>query len=177
MGEDAHGSAELINQLRADYGHIKALMVRLETADKAEQDHVLADLFLDLRILSALEQKFLYPSLSQIVDEKQISELRRELYSMLTLMLELESTYASEAPLESTLSLLSERFDQHVRKDEGLFSQMEKWAVDWRTQLVSVAEKMEIYRVELKQQLCRRLSDCSGESPFKSNLTIRRRCA
>lgn len=177
MTEDAQGSAEVIERLRADYGHIRELMARLETADKAEQDHVLADLFLDLRILSVLEQKFFYPSLSQIVDEKQISELRKELYFMLTLMLELESTYASQAPLESTLSLLSKRFDQHVIKDEGLFSQMEKWAVDWRSQLASVADKMEVYRVELKQKLCRKLSDCQGESRFHSNLTIRRRCA
>jgi hypothetical protein len=177
MGDDAQGSAQVIGILRADHGHIKELMSRLQTADKAEQDRVLAELFLDLRILSVLEQQFFYPSLSQIVDEKQISELGKELYFMLTLMLELESTYASKAPLESTLSLLSERFEQHVRKDEGLFRQMEKWAVDWRTQLASVADKMQTYRVELKEKLCRKLSDCQGESRFQPPLLIRRRCA
>src|SRR5438105_3252786 len=108
MGDDAQGSAHVIGMLRADHTHIKELLSRLETADKAEQDRVLADLFLDLRILSVLEQQFFYPSLSRIVDQKQIFELGKELYFMLTLMLELESTYASAEPLQSTLSLLSE---------------------------------------------------------------------
>ncbi|MFN8555193.1 MAG: hemerythrin domain-containing protein [Candidatus Obscuribacterales bacterium] len=178
MGEDAQGSAQVIGMLRADHGHIKDLMARLRSAaDKAEQDRVLAELFLDLRILSVLEQQFFYPSLAPVVDQKQIAELGKELYFMLTLMLELESTYASEAPLESTLALLSERFEQHVHKDEGLFRQMEKWAVDWRSQLASMADRMETYRIELKQKLCRKLTDCRGESRFQPPFSIRRRCA
>lgn len=178
MGEDAQDSAQIIGILRADHGHIKDLMARLRgAADKAEQDRVLAELFLDLRILSVLEQQLFYPSLAPVIDQKQIAELGKELYFMLTLMLELESTYASEAPLESTLALLSERFEQHVRKDEGLFKQMEKWAVDWRSQLTSMAERMESYRIELKQKLCRKLTDCQGENRFQSSHLIRRRCA
>ena len=174
MGDDAQGSVHVISMLRADHAHIKELLSRLGSVDKAEQDRVLADLFLDLRILSVMEQQFFYPSLAQMVDQKQISELAKELYFMLTLMLELESTYASAEPLQSTLSLLSERFEQHVSRDEGLFKQMEKWAVDWRAQLTSVAAKMEIYRIELKQKLCRNLSPAENRfHPF----TVHRRCA
>jgi len=174
MGDDAPGSAYVIDMLRADHTHIKELMSRLETADKPEQDRVLADLFLDLRILSVLEEKFFYPSLSQMLDQKQISELCKELYFMLTLMLELESTYASAEPLQSTLALLSERFEQHVTRDEGLFKQMEKWALDWRAQLTSVADKMEVYRIELKRTLCRNLSPTEHRlHPFR----VHRRCA
>ncbi|MBI2811580.1 MAG: hypothetical protein HYX67_12250 [Candidatus Melainabacteria bacterium] len=174
MGHDAQGAAHVIGMLRADHGHIKELLSRLKTADKAEQDRVLADLFLDLRILSVLEQQFFYPSLSPIVDEKQILELGKELYFMLTLMLELESTYASEEPLQSTLSVLCECFEQHVDKDESLFKQMEKWAVDWRALLSSVADKMETRRVELKQLLCRNLT---GHNPFDLPALVHRRCA
>ncbi len=174
MRDNAQEGAQVIDMLRADHGHIKELMSRLRSAELDEQDRVLAELFLDLRILSVLEQKFFYPTLAQIVDEKKIAELDKELYFMLTLMLELESVYASHAPLESTLSLLSDRFEQHVRTDENLFKQLEKWAVDWRAQLTSLADKMEIYRVELKQKLARKLQ---SDSRFQSPVMIRRRCA
>ena len=177
MGQDAQSDAHVIGMLRADHDHIKELLSRLQTADKAEQDRVLADLFLDLRILSVLEQQFFYPSLTQVVDGKEISELGKELYFMLTLMLELESTYASEEPLQSTLSVLSECFEQHVKKEEGLFKQVEKWAVDWRSLFSSVADKMEIRRVELKQLLCRNLTDKLGHSRFEIPALIHRRCA
>ncbi|CAN5571968.1 hypothetical protein BH10CYA1_BH10CYA1_21520 [soil metagenome] len=177
MGDDAPGDANVIGMLRADHGHIKELLSRLETADTVEQDRVLAELFLDLRILSVLEQQIFYPSLSQIVDKKQISELGKELYFMLTLMLELESTYASEEPLQSTLSLLCDCFEQHVSKDESLFKQMEKWTVDWRSLLSSVGDKMEICRVELKQKLCRNLSGKLGQARFEIPALVHRRCA
>ncbi len=177
MGDDAQGDAHVIDMLRADHGHIKELLSRLKTAEKAEQDRVLADLFLDLRILSILEKQFFYPSLAQIVDAKQILELGKELYFMLTLMLELESTYASQEPLESTLSVLSQCFEQHVDKDESLFKQMEKWAVDWHSLLSSVADKMEIRRGELKQILCRNLTGKLGQSPFDIPALVHRRCA
>lgn len=176
MAEDAQSDAHVIGMLRADHGQIKELLSRLEMADKAEQDHVLADLFLDLRILSVLERQFFYPSLSPIIDEKQILELSKELYFMLTLMLELESTYASEAPLQSTLAQLRDCFEQHVNKDEGLFKQVERWAVDCRSQLSSVADKMEVYRVELKQKLCRKFK-AQCQNSFAPPALVHRRCA
>ncbi len=177
MTENAHSDAHVIGMLRADHGQIKELLSRLELADKAEQDRVLADLFLDLRILSVLEQKFFYPSLSPLVDEKQILELGKELYFMLTLMLELESTYASQEPLQSTLSLLRDCFEQHVSKDESLFKQIERWAVDCRAQLSCVADKMEVYRVELEQKLCRKIKSQLGQSSFAPPALVHRRCA
>ena len=177
MGNDAQGDAHVIGMLRADHGHIKELLSRLETADKAEQDRVLADLFLDLRILSVLEQQFFYPSLSPILDQKHTLELGKELYFMLTLMLELESTYASEEPLQSTLTLLCECFEQHVSKDESLFKQIEKWTLDWRSLLSNLADKMEIRRVELKQKLSRNLNGKLGPGRFEMPALIHRRCA
>ncbi|MBS1953012.1 MAG: hypothetical protein JST89_02440 [Cyanobacteria bacterium SZAS-4] len=176
MGENAQGDAHVVDMLRADHGQIRELLSRLEMADKAEQDRVLADLFLDLRIFSVLEQQFFYPSLSPIVDEKQILELGKELYFMLTLMLELESTYASEEPLQTTLAQLRVCFDQHVTKDEGLFKQMERWAVDCRSQLSIVADKMEVYRVELKQKLCRNFK-AQCQNSFAPPALVHRRCA
>lgn len=176
MGENAHGDAHAIDMLRADHDQIKELLSRLEMAEKAEQDHVLADLFLDLRILSVLEQQFFYPSLSSIVDEKQILELGKELYFMLTLMLELESTYASEEPLQSTLAQLRICFEQHVNRDENLFNQMERWAVECRSQLSSVADKMDAYRIELKQKLCRNFK-AQCQNSFAPPALVHRRCA
>lgn len=176
MAENAQGDAHVIDMLRADHGQIKELLSRLEMADIAEQDRVLADLFLDLRILSILEQQFLYPSLAPIVDEKQILALGKELYFMLTLMLELESTYANEEPLQSTLTQLRDCFEQHVSKDENLFKQMERWAGDCRSQLTGFADKMELYRIELKQKLCRNFK-AQCQSSFAPPALVHRRCA
>jgi hypothetical protein len=155
MGDIAPGREHVIDMLRADHGHIKELLSRLEKADKIEQGRVLGELFLDLRVHSVLEQQVFYPSLSQIVDAKKKAEFTKDLYGMLTLMLQLESTYASSEPLEETLTVLSERFEQHVKKDEGLFKQVEKWAAEWCAQLNTASDKMDIYRIELKQKLSR----------------------
>ena len=184
MDDIAPGSEHAIGMLRADHGHIKELLSRLEKVDTVEQDRVLADLFLDLRIHSIIEQQVFYPSLSEIVDAnivdaRQLAESGKDFYFMLALMLELESTYASSEPLASTLTLLAEQFEQHVNKDESLFNQIDKWALDWRAQLNNVAEKMENYRIELKQKLSRNFSQRdTKENRFSRPFVVRHpRCA
>ncbi len=180
MRNIAPGSDHAIGMLRADQGHIKELLSRLENADKAEQDRVLADLFLDLRIHSVLEQQVFYPSLYGFVDAKQLAESGKDFYFMLALMLELESFYASSESLEATLTLLAERFDQHVKKDESLFNQVDKWALDCRSQLSNVANKMESYRLELKEKLSRNFSRQrdAKDSRYRRPILVRHtRCA
>lgn len=175
MSESARAGEHVIGMLRADHGHIKEHLSRLGTVEKSEQDRILAELFLDLRILSIVEQQLFYPCLAPQIDRQHLSELGKELYFMLTLMLELESTYASSQSLQSTLTLLSERFEQHVKKDEGLFNQFDKWASDWRLQVGSLSEKMEAYRGELKNKLSRKMPDSNNR--FTRPVLIRTRCA
>jgi hypothetical protein len=177
MRDVAPDSEQAIGILRADHGHIKELLSRLEKADKTEQDRVLADLFLDLRIHSVLEQQVFYPSLSRLVDAKQLAESGKDFYFMLALMLELENIYASSEPLESTLTLLAERFEQHVKKDESLFKQADKWA---SAQLSNIAVKMESYRIELKEKLSRNFSsqrEAKDNRHLRSVMVRHTRCA
>lgn len=181
------GSEHAVGILRADHGHIKNLLSRLQMVDKTEQN-VLSDLFLDLRIHSVLEQQLFYPSVSKLLGREKLAESGKDFYIMLALMLELESFIRTKEPLTKTLQDLSDRFQQHVNKDEGLFHQLDNWSendapcnnsvADWCNLTTSLADKMESYRAELKQKLARKQCDTKEPNDVVFRTRVRRpRCA
>ncbi|HEY9677984.1 MAG TPA: hemerythrin domain-containing protein [Drouetiella sp.] len=176
MGDAAPGSEHVIRMLRADHEHIKELLTLLMDArERVEQERVMAELFLNLRLHSVCEQKVFYPSLVRLVDAKLIAEFGKDLYYLLSLMLELESTCAHSAPLGTTLSVLADRFEQHVRKDENIFHHVDE--ISDSNQLNSVAAKMDQCRGELQQKLERRDPRESGIRYSRPAYSRRSRCA
>lgn len=182
------GSEHAVGILRADHGHIKNLLSRLQIVDRTEQENVLSDLFLDLRIHSVLEQQLFYPSVSKLLGREKIAESGKDFYVMLALMLELESFIRTKEPLTRTLQDLSDRFQQHVNKDEGLFHQLDDWSAkvphcngsvpEWCNLTTSLADKMQSYRAELKQKLARKQGDTEANNDVVFRARPRRpRCA
>ncbi len=150
MSDIVPGSVNVIALLRADHGHIKNLLHHLETCDLVEQRRFLADLFLDLRIHSGLEQQLIFPNLAEHVPKEKLARCSKELYTMLSMMLELESTKVSSGLYLDTLSALRLKFEQHVDHDECLFSELQQQNC---SQLTSLADKMQSCRAELTEKL------------------------
>ena len=153
MPEQSPDGTLAVSMLRADHAQIDSLLGRLKQAAQGEQPGVLADLFLGLRIHSNIDQQLFYPSISGIMGEHYVSECGKDCYTMLTLMLEMESHSRSHEPINGTLQLLSEKFKQHIRTDEALFGQIENLGAEDKTQLAITAQKMAVRQAELKEKL------------------------
>jgi len=143
---------QALSVLRADHGHIKHLLADLKTCNQVEQQKVLADLFLGLRIHSVVEQQVVFPSVCHSsLDSERIADCGKDLYTMLSMMLALEASEDGE--FAETLTALAKKFEQHVCKDERIFSQL---LSESQNKLCSLADKMTSVRIELEAKLAPR---------------------
>lgn len=114
-----------------------------------------------------------YPTISDSTDKARIPDCGKDLYSMLSMMLELESARERELFFQ-TLHELAKSFELHVRRDESMFLHLQS---ENGGQLCSLARKMASCRKELQQRLARQ---SLPEQSAKAALAVRQpriRCA
>lgn len=171
--EHSEQSEQALTVLRADHRRIKLLLAHLKTCKPLEQQKVLADLFLGLRVHSVVEQQVVYPSIGKSsLDSERIADCRLDLYTMLSMMLALEAAGEGQEFVE-TLSQLAKKFEQHVGEDERIFSQLGGQS---ENKLCLLADKMVLARKELETKLAPRKVTEEAYNPMRSH-TRACRCA
>lgn len=163
---------QALSMLRADHGYIKHLLADLQTCGQVEQQKVLADLFLGLRIHSVVEQQIVYPSVCNSEDRERLADSSKDLYTMLSMMLALEAS--GDGEFAETLKDLAKKFEQHVSTDEHMFSHLQS---ESQNNLCSLADKMASCRVELEAKLAPRKVTIEDHARMKLRNKRQPRCA
>jgi hypothetical protein len=110
------GSA--LDPLRLHHTQIANLLESLNAADGV-RGNLLRDLFVELRVLSILEQQVFYPAVASVLGKDLRRHAEKELYAILAMMLQLEREQTDEDRFREDLATVCDRFKHHVHEQEG----------------------------------------------------------
>jgi hemerythrin superfamily protein len=143
---------DAVSDLMADHRKVEDLFKQYEKAkaDPAKKQQVFAQIAMELKVHTSLEEEIFYPASREFVEEDMVNEAVVEHQAAKDLIAQIEGMQPDDEMYDAKVTVLQEQIEHHVEEEESeYFPECRRSDMD----LKAIAEPMKARKTELMAEL------------------------
>ena len=148
----------VLDMLKEDHKKVKGLFEKFEAADGSEQADIAATAIMELEVHADLEEKLIYPSIREHIDEdEKMNEAIEEHHLVHVLIKELKKLKPKDPVFQAKFKVLGELVKHHIEEEEGeMLPAAQQSEINW--------ERLEAAVMKRKETIVTKFTE--GKKPF-----------
>ncbi len=154
MAGTAAVASGIIEMLKEDHAKVKGLFEDFESAEGREQADIAATAIMELEVHADLEEKLIYPSIREQIDEDEMMNQAVEEHHLVHVLIkELKKLKPKDEVFQAKFKVLGELVKHHIEEEEGqILPKAQESGIDWDKLETTVMKRRETMTNKLAGQ-------------------------